>query len=101
VTGGRAAAVEVSVGTGSGACDTALGVAADVDLGDRSGEGRRGRSTLCGADLHCRWGSRLAGRRGAGEVLQARSGVTVVNGSATPSILAACRKVLDGCSLFS
>jgi hypothetical protein len=62
VTGRRAAAVEVSVGAGSGACDTALGVTADVDLRDRSGEGLRGRRTLGGADLHCRWGSRLAGR---------------------------------------
>jgi hypothetical protein len=90
VSCGRAAAVEETVGTGSRASDTALGVAADVDLGNSSREGGSGRgSLLCDADLHSCWSSRLAGRLSAGEGVEAGFGVAVVDSGSAPSILAA------------
>jgi hypothetical protein len=42
VTCGRAAAVEVAVGTGTGASYPSLGVTADIDLGDGGREGGSG-----------------------------------------------------------
>jgi hypothetical protein len=89
VTCRRAAAVEESVGTGSGACYTSLGVAADIDLGDGGREGGSGRRGLLGGALHHGgWGSWLAGRFRAGEVLEASLRIAVINCSTAPSILA-------------
>jgi hypothetical protein len=90
VTSGRAAAVEVAVSTGSRAGYTALGVAADIDDGDRGGEASSGRGSLLGcAGLHGRGGSRLANRAGAGEGTEAVGGIAVVLGNSAPSVLGA------------
>lgn len=84
VAGGGAAAVEVAVGAGTGAGDAALGVAADVDDGDRGGEGLSGRGGLGGLGGGLKsGGGLLGGARGAGcgEGLQACGGVAVVLGA--------------------
>jgi hypothetical protein len=93
VTGGRAAAVEVAVGSGAGAGYTALSVTADIDVGDRLGETGGGRGTGLGrAGLHGR-GGRLARRAGAGEGVEAGGGIAVVDSGSAPSVLGAWRNV--------
>jgi hypothetical protein len=95
VAGRGAAAVEVTISSSSGASNTSLGVAADVDFGDSGGEGSCWRSSLLGhARLH---GSRRGGfarRRRAGERLQASGGVAVVDSGTAPSVLATCSETL-------
>lgn len=83
VAGGRAAAVEVAVGSGAGAGDAALGMAADVDDGDRGGEGLRGGGGGRGLSGGLHGGGGLGGARGAGggEGLQAGGGIAVVLGA--------------------
>jgi hypothetical protein len=80
VAGGGAAAVEVTIGTGTRAADTALGMAANVNLRDAVREilGGRGRG---------RRGSALG--RGAGEGLQACLRVAMVDSGSAPAVLRA------------
>jgi hypothetical protein len=62
VAGRRAAAVEEAIGTGAGASDTTLGVAADVDFRDDSREAGSGGGGLLGcAGLHGGGSGGLAG----------------------------------------
>jgi hypothetical protein len=61
VTGRRAAAVEEAVGTGTGASDTTLGVAADIDFRDGGREAGSGGGSLSGCGLHSGDRSGLAG----------------------------------------
>jgi len=84
VSGRRAAAVEVFVGTDTGAAHAALSFTADIDL--RNG-GREGRSGLGRGKRG--WGSSLAGGSSTGEGLEASFGVTVSGTNVTPSILGA------------
>jgi hypothetical protein len=84
VAGRRAAAVEEAVGTSTGTGHATLGVAADVDLGDSSGECSSGGGGLLGcARLHG-GGSGLALRGGAREGVEAGLRVAVVDGGSAP-----------------
>jgi len=84
VSGRRAAAVEVAVGTNTRAGHTSLSTTADIDLGDL---GRERGGWLAGG--HQGGGSSsLAGGSGTGEGLEAGR-VTVGSTSVTPSILGA------------
>jgi hypothetical protein len=90
VTGRRAAAVEVAVGTSSRAGYAALSMAADIDDGNRGGKASGGRGSLLScAGLHGRGGSRLADGVGAGEGAEAGGSIAVVLGGSAPSVLGA------------
>ena len=94
MAGRGAATVKVAVCTGTGAGDSALGVATDVNRWYGVGKaGGRGGGWLCGARLHgcCRG---LALRRGAGEGAQAGRCIAVVDGGSAPAVLGAYEKVL-------
>lgn len=76
VAGRRAAAVEVTVGSRTGAAHATLSVTADINLRDAVGESLGGRFAV-------------ALGRGTREVLDASLGVAVVDSSPAPAILGA------------
>lgn len=76
VAGRRAAAVEVAVGSRTGAAHATLGMTTNVNLGDTIGE------SLCGR-------AAAALGRGTGEVLQASLRVAVVDSGSAPAVLRA------------
>ena len=77
VAGRRAAAVEVAVGTGTGAADATLGVTADINFRNVIGEVARGRR------------AGVARGGGTGEGLQAGLCVAVVFSGTAPTVLRA------------
>jgi hypothetical protein len=84
VSGRRAAAVEVFVGTNTRAAHTTLSLTADINLRN---SGREGGIGLARGKRG--WGGSLAGRSSTREGLEASCGVTVSGTNVTPSILRA------------
>jgi len=84
VSGRRAAAIEVAVGTNTRAGHTSLGASANIDFGDL---GREGGGGLAGAQGG--WGSALTGGSGTRESCEACCCVAISSTNVAPSILAA------------